>query len=107
MAGFMPQSTEQPSSSPHRQNLIDLIADALTGCSTIHSLCQQFVVLGMFLPSGVKVASPAARKSRSPKPAHARQGGVSRQIRDLTSNQGDETALLFNTTYCLSEVVGC
>ena len=49
MAGFMPQSTEQPSSSPHRQNLVDLIADALTGCSTIYSLCQQFVVLGMFM----------------------------------------------------------
>ena len=51
MAGFMPQITEQPSSSPHRQNLVDLIADALTGCSTIYSLCQQFVVLGMFMPN--------------------------------------------------------
>jgi len=49
MAGFMPQSTEQPSSSPPRQNLIDPIADSLTGCSAIHSLCQEFVVLGMFM----------------------------------------------------------
>jgi hypothetical protein len=88
-----------------RISLISLAT--LTDYGEIHSSFQEFVALGMFLPSGVKVASPAARKSRSPKPAHARQGGVSRQIRDLTSNQGDETALLFNTTYCLSEVVGC
>ena len=40
MAAIMSQSTEQPSSSPRRQNLVDLIADVLTGCSTIHSLCQ-------------------------------------------------------------------
>jgi len=49
MAGFIPQSTEQPSSSPHCQNLVDLIADALTGCGTIYSLCQEFVVFGMLM----------------------------------------------------------
>ena len=51
MAGFMPQSTEQPSSSPHCQNLVDLIADALTGFSAIPSSFQEFVVLGMFMPN--------------------------------------------------------
>ena len=49
MAGFKPQTTEQPSSSPPRQNLIDPIADSLTGCSAIHSLCQEFVVFGMLM----------------------------------------------------------
>ena len=51
MAGFMAQSSEHPSSSPRRQNLVDLIADFLTGCITIHSLCQQSVVLGMIMPN--------------------------------------------------------
>jgi hypothetical protein len=51
MARFMPQSAEQPSRSPRRQNLIDPIADCLTGCGAVHSLCQQFVVFGMFMPN--------------------------------------------------------
>ena len=51
MAGFMPQSTEQPSSSPHRQNLVDLIADALTGFSAIHSSFQEFVVPCVVMPN--------------------------------------------------------
>src|SRR5580658_2591649 len=51
MTGFLAQSTDRPSGSPHRQNLFDLIADSLSGCSAIHSPFQEFVILGMFMPS--------------------------------------------------------